>query len=191
MKKIGIFSGSFNPIHIGHLALANWICEYEKMDEIWFLITPLNPLKENQTLIDDQIRLEMAKAAVGDYSKFIVSDYEFHLPKPTYSIDTLDNLTKKFPEYQFHFIIGADNWVRMHLWKDYEKLISTYPVIIYPRKGFQIIIPEEYQHIYAVDAPEIEISSTFIRESYKQGKDVRYFLPESIRSYFINDSHLY
>lgn len=187
MKKVGIFSGSFNPIHIGHLALANWICEYEEMDEIWFLITPLNPLKENHTLIDDQIRLEMTKAAVGDYPKFKVSDFEFHLPKPSYSINTLESLSESFPECQFHFIIGADNWARMHLWKDSEKLINTYPVIIYPRKGFEVNIPAEtYPLIRTVEAPEIEISSTFIRESYKQGKDVRYFLPESIRSYFTN-----
>lgn len=182
--KTGIFSGSFNPIHIGHLALANWLCEYEALDEIWFVITPLNPLKQGKELIDNRLRLEMAQAAIDAYPKFKVSDFEFSLPEPTYTIDTLRALSRHYPHHAFYFIMGADNWQSIHRWKEYESLLDEYPILIYPRKGFEIQIPEHYPHIRSVDAPLMEISSTFIREAYKAGKDVRFFLPEGVRKFF-------
>lgn len=182
--RTGIFSGSFNPIHIGHLALANWLCEYEELDEVWFVITPLNPLKQGKELMDNRLRLEMAQAAIGSYPKFKVSDFEFSLPTPTYTIDTLRALTHAYPDHLFHFIMGADNWHRIEQWKEYRSLLKEYPVLIYPRKGFEIEIPAQYPHIHAVNAPLIEISSTFIREAYRAGKDVRFFLPEGVRKFF-------
>lgn len=182
--KTGIFSGSFNPLHIGHLALANWLCEYGGLDQVWFLITPHNPLKERTGLMDDTLRLEMARKAIGAYPKFKVSDFEFSLPRPSYTIDTLKALEKAYPQHLFHFIMGADNWNQIDKWKNYTLLLKEYPILIYPRKGFEINIPACYPHIKKVDAPLIEISSTFIREAYKEGKDVRFFLPEEIRSYF-------
>ncbi|MDH6313548.1 nicotinate-nucleotide adenylyltransferase [Parabacteroides sp. PFB2-10] len=185
MIRTGIFSGSFNPIHIGHLALANWLCEYEELDEIWFLITPQNPLKKRSELMEDSLRLEMAEAATRDYPAFLASDFEFHLPRPTYTIDTLRALQKKHPDRSFHFIVGADNWVNIHQWKEYEALLSNFPILIYPRLGYEVVIPDCYPHIKAVDAPLLEISSTFIRESFQKGKDVRFFLPEAVRPYFI------
>lgn len=186
MKKTGIFSGSFNPIHIGHLALANWLCEFEELDEIWFLITPQNPLKQSHDLMDDQLRLEMAQAAIGDYHKFKVSDFEFYLPKPTYTIHTLQALKEHYPGFLFHLIIGADNWSLFAQWKNYQDIIDNHPILVYPRKGFEINIPKMYSNVRAVNAPLIEVSSTFIRDSYKKGKDIRFFLPEEVRKYFVS-----
>lgn len=179
--KTGIYSGSFNPIHIGHLALANWLCEFGGVDEIWFLVTPHNPLKKRDELMDDNLRYQMVKAAVGDYSKFKASDFEFNLPKPTYTITTLRSLQQAHPDRDFHLIIGADNWASIEQWKDYQALLSEFPILVYPRKGFDIRIPEHYSHIRQVDAPLIEISSTFIRQALNTGKDVRFFIPEAIR----------
>lgn len=185
-KQVGIFSGSFNPVHIGHLALANWICAYEALDEVWFLITPRNPLKTREGLMNDRLRLEMTEAAIDGDPRFKASDFEFHLPQPTYTIETMHALQKEYPEYRFTFIMGADNWARITQWKEYARLISQYPIFIYPREGHPVHIPEEYAHIKLMKAPIIEISSTFIRDSFRQGKDVRFLLPEKVRPYFIS-----
>ena len=177
----GIFPGSFNPIHIGHLALANWICEFCNLDELWFLVSPQNPLKKNSNLIDENKRLKMVKASINGYTKFKASDFEFSLPRPSYTIITLQTLRKKYPDRVFYLILGADNWKNISMWKDFDILVSEYPIIIYPRKGYDIEIQDKYTNIKKVDAPLFEVSSTFIRQSLKEGKDIRYFLPEAIR----------
>lgn len=182
--RTGIFSGSFNPIHIGHLALANWLCEFAELDELWFVVTPLNPLKSRGELMDDVTRLRLVEAAVAGYPKFRASDIEFSLPRPSYSIDTLRALEGKYPDRQFCFIMGADNWASVHHWKEGEELIRRYPIIVYPRKGYDIHIPSDLPSVSKADAPLMEVSSTFIRESIKAGKDVRFFLPEAIRGFF-------
>ena len=163
-RKTGIYSGSFNPVHIGHLALANWLCEFTELDELWFLITPHNPLKEKEELMDDRLRYELVKKSIAG------------------TITTLRTLEASYPDREFYFIMGADNWKYITRWVEYEAIISNYPIFIYPRKGFDVEIPAQYPHIKKVDAPLVEISSTFIREAFKTGKDVRFFLPEAIRN---------
>lgn len=181
-RKTGIYSGSFNPVHIGHLALANWLCEFTELDELWFLITPHNPLKTKDELMDDQLRLELVKKAIAGYPKFQASDFEFSLPQPTYTVNTLRALEKSYPDRQFYFIMGADNWKYITRWVEYETILSNYPIFIYPRKGFDVEIPKQCPHIKLVEAPLIEISSSFIRQAREAGKDVRFFLPEAIRN---------
>jgi nicotinate-nucleotide adenylyltransferase len=178
--KTGIFSGSFNPIHIGHLALANWICEYGGVEELWFLVSPCNPLKNEDDLLDENIRLEMVKTAIADYPKFKASDFEFSLPKPSYSITTLRALKKKYPDKDFALIIGADSWKIFLHWKDYESIINEFSVIVYPRSCCKINIPDTFKNVSKVEAPLFEVSSTFIRQSLKENKDVRFFLPKNV-----------
>lgn len=184
--RTGIFSGSFNPVHIGHLALANWLCEFAGLDEVWFVITPHNPLKKKDELMDDRLRYKLVEASIAGYPKFRVSDIEFSLPQPTYTIDTLRALHRLYPEREFHFIMGADNWTSISCWKESETIINNYPILVYPRKGYEVKLDGNLPHIRYVEAPEIEISSTFIRESLRAGKDVRFFLPEAIRGMLHN-----
>ena len=179
MKEIAIFSGSFNPIHAGHLMLASYMCEFTSVEEVWLVVSPHNPLKETGELLDDHLRLEMVHAAVAPYRKLKVSDVEFHLPRPSYTIDTLDYLTAQHPGTRFSLIIGGDNWNQLPLWKEYERLLKSYPMLIYPRPGEEVVIPEALREsVQLVDAPLLEISSTFIRRSMREGKEMRAFLPE-------------
>lgn len=177
--RTGIFGGSFNPIHIGHLALANYLCENDYIDVLWFLVSPQNPFKQNEKLLDDKTRLRMVNAAVRGYGRFYVSDFEFSLPKPSYTINTLNKLSETYTDRDFYLIIGADNWAAFDRWKSPEEIISKHHVLVYPRLGYDI--PEMLpQNVRAVDSPLIEVSSTFIRESISQGKDVRYFLHPAV-----------
>ncbi|MCL3849754.1 nicotinate-nucleotide adenylyltransferase [Parabacteroides sp. GYB001] len=185
-QKTGIFSGSFNPVHIGHLALANWLCEFAGLDEVWFVITPHNPLKAKDELMDDRFRYKLVEASIAGYPKFHVSDIEFSLPQPTYTIDTLRALERLYPEREFHFIMGADNWTLINRWKESETIIANYPILIYPRRGYEVKLDNSMPHIRYVEAPQIEISSTFIRQSLRAGKDIRFFLPEAIREILQN-----
>ena len=177
MKKVGIFGGSYNPIHIGHLALANYLCEFGDLDEIWFMVSPQNPFKAHSSdLWDDQLRLELVRLAVEEYPKFHASDFEFHLPRPSYMVNTLEKLREAHPDREFTLIIGADNWVSFPRWKDADIIMAHHPLIIYPRPGYEIDESTLPANIRLVNTPLLEVSSTFIRESLAQGKDVRYFL---------------
>lgn len=174
--KTGIFSGSFNPIHIGHLALANYLCEFEGLDEVWFMVSPQNPLKEQADLWPDALRLKLVELAIEGYHRFRVSDFEFHLPRPSYSVHTLEKLRETYPEREFYLIIGSDNWSMFHYWREPERIIAENRIWIYPRPGFPVdesLLPET---VRTVHSPMFEVSSTFIRQALKQGKDVRYFL---------------
>lgn len=178
--QIGIFSGSFNPIHVGHLALANYLCEYEGLDEVWFLVTPRNPLKQGQEMMDDDFRLHLVKLAVEGYSKFSTSDFEFHLPKPSYTVFTMEKLREAYPHYTFHLIIGSDNWQLFSRWYQWERILAENRLIIYPRAGYPVNETTLPEQVKLSSAPTFEISSTFIRRSLAEGKDVRYFLHPAV-----------
>lgn len=190
MKKIGIFGGSFNPIHIGHLALANYLCELEKVDEIWFLVSPHNPLKPREDLLDDNLRLEMVKRSVEGYSKFKVSDIEFQLPRPSYMIHTLDKLKETYPDNEFILIIGADNWTLFPRWKEADRIRKENRIIIYPRRGYHFTQEDLPENVTLSNTPLFEINSTFIRKCLKEGKDLRFFVPKPAYE-MIMQQHLY
>lgn len=188
--RTGIFGGTFNPIHLGHLALANYLCEENWVDELWFLITPQNPFKQEQTLLDNHLRMKMVEAAIADYPRFKASDFEFTLPRPSYTVTTLQKLSETYPDREFVLIIGADNWAAFDKWKSPEEILRNHRILIYPRPGYEINPHELPAQVKAVNTPLLEISSTFIRESIASGKDIRYFLhPEVYR--FIKQHQLY
>ncbi len=174
--NVGIFSGSFNPIHIGHLALANYLCEFEGLDEVWFLVSPHNPLKEEQALMDDELRLRLVQLAIEGYPRFRASDFEFHLPRPSYTVHTLEALKRDYPRHTFHLIIGSDNWQLFPRWYQAERIVAENRLLIYPRPGYPVQASELPPSVRLVHSPVMEISSTFIRRALEQGHDVRYFL---------------
>ncbi|HZL12340.1 MAG TPA: nicotinate (nicotinamide) nucleotide adenylyltransferase [Prolixibacteraceae bacterium] len=177
MIKTGLYFGSFNPIHIGHMAIANYMVEYTEIDQLWFVVSPQNPLKKKKTLLDDYQRLELVNRSIGDDLRFRASKVEFSLPKPSYTIDTLAYMSDKYPTHQFFILMGSDNLDSIHKWKNAEVLLDNYDIIVYPRPGFNPEIAKKYPRVQVANAPLMAISSTFIRESIKAGKDVRHFLP--------------
>ena len=191
MKKIGLFFGSFNPIHIGHLILANYILENSDMEELWLVVSPQNPFKEKKSLLNDHNRLDMVQLAVKNYPKMRASNIEFSLPKPSYTIDTLIYLKEKYPNYSFALIMGEDNLESLPKWKNSEKLISDYQIIVYPRTFEGEKKDSEYlkhQNIHQINAPVIELSATEIRNMIKEGKNVRPMLPPEVFEYLDGSS---
>ncbi|MBD5333051.1 MAG: nicotinate-nucleotide adenylyltransferase [Bacteroides sp.] len=189
--KIGIFGGSFNPVHIGHLMLASYMQQFEGFDEVWLILSPLNPLKANPSeLIPDLTRLKMLEIAVAGVAGLKVSDIELSMPRPSYTINTLRYLAKRYPRHSFRLIIGADNWKIFSQWRDSEKIIEEFGVTVYPRPGYTI--PTIYDDNVDVvsSAPLAEISSTFLRKAIARGKDMRFFLPQGVEN-FIRDNNLY
>lgn len=187
--KTGIFSGSFNPIHIGHLALANYLCEYERLNEIWFMVSPQNPLKTQDELWNDDLRLRLVELAVEDYPRFRASDFEFQLPRPSYSVHTLEKLREAYPEREFYFIIGSDNWARFDRWYQSEKIIRENRILLYPRPGFPVNENELPDSVRLVHSPIFEISSTFIREALNAGKDIRYFVHPKVWEHILQSTN--
>jgi nicotinate-nucleotide adenylyltransferase len=184
-KQIGLFFGSFNPIHIGHLIIANHLVEHSAMNELWFVVTPQNPFKEKQSLLDNHLRLEMVNLAIESYPKLRASNIEFHLPQPNYTVNTLAYLEEKHPNTNFALIMGEDNLKSFYKWKNYEHILANYSIYVYPRIS-EGTVPEaltEHQHITRVPAPIIELSATFIREELKAGRNIRPLLPEKVWQY--------
>ncbi len=176
--KIGLFFGSYNPVHIGHLAIANYMVEYTDIDQLWFIISPQNPHKKKTNLLDDYQRLEMVYRAVEGDDRLRASNIEFNLPKPSYTINTLANLNEQHPDYQFQILMGSDNLENFHKWKNYEIIVENYGVIVYPRPGFDRSKVKIHKNItIAEGAPLMEISSSFIRNAIREGRDIRHFLP--------------
>jgi nicotinate-nucleotide adenylyltransferase len=181
--KIGLFFGSFNPPHIGHMAIANYLAEYTDLTQVWFVVSPQNPFKEQAGLLKEYDRLELMRQAVGDDRRFRVSDAEFRLPKPSYTISTLEYMKEKFPDHLFSLIMGADNLENFSKWKEYERILDNYHILVYPRHGYESSGHPSHDHIRWVDAPLLDISSTFIRLAIAEGRDVRYFVPERVWDY--------
>jgi len=183
--KVGLYFGSFNPIHIGHLVIANHMVEHSNLDQVWFVVTPHNPFKKKSSLLDNYQRLEMVYRATKDYDTLSPSDIEFNLPQPNYTINTLVYLEEKFPDYQFCLIMGEDNLKSFHRWKNYEMILKNHDVYVYPRLSEGKIETQFDGHkkIHHVKAPIMELSSTFIRKSIKAGKNVKPMLPEHVWEY--------
>jgi nicotinate-nucleotide adenylyltransferase len=190
-KKIGLFFGSFNPIHIGHLIIAEYMATRTDLDQVWLVVSPHNPLKKRSTLAKDFDRLHMVRMALDDNPKLKATNIEFSLPKPSYTIDTMVYLHEKFPEHEFSLIMGGDNIVNIHKWKNFNLLLERYPIHVYSREGSDAESPLEVKaDIRKYDVPIMDISSTYIRRSISEGKSIRYMVPESVYEY-LDGSNLY
>lgn len=197
-KKIGLFFGSFNPIHIGHLILANYILEYSDMQELWFVVSPQNPFKDKKSLLNDHNRLDMVELAIKNYPKMRASNVEFSLPTPSYTIDTLTYLQEKYPNVSFSLIMGEDNLGSLHKWKNYELILKNHQIIVYPRiveqgrntEAFESLrlTTLKHENIQQIKAPVIELSATEIRTMIKEGKNVRPMLPPEVFDYLDRSS---
>jgi nicotinate-nucleotide adenylyltransferase len=190
MKKTGLFPGSFNPIHHGHLIIACYLVEFGYVDEVWFVVSPQNPFKQAAELASEAHRIKMVECAIAGDDRFRTSDVEFNLPKPSYTIHTIDTLKRQYPEREFVLIMGADNLAGLPQWKDYERLITECEILVYERPGAPQ--PEQFfpASVEMVEAPVLEISATLVRSMLQQGKSVRYLVPGAVREY-LRDHKLY
>lgn len=183
--KIGLYFGTFNPIHVGHLIIANHMAEHSDLDQIWMVVTPHNPLKKKASLVDDHHRLEMVHIATKGYDKIHASDIEFKLPQPNYTVNTLAHLEERFPKHIFCLIMGEDNLISLEKWKNYDVILEKYKIYIYPRIA-EGEVPEHFlnhPNVIKVDAPIIELSSTFIRENIKLSKNITPMIDRQVWDY--------
>jgi len=196
MSKIGLYFGSFNPVHIGHMAIAGYMTQFGGIDHMWFVVSPHNPLKKKETLLADHQRLHMVRLAIGDNDRLQASDIEFKLPVPSFTIDTLTYLTEKYPGNDFCLVMGEDNLYTLYKWKNINELIKKYSFFVYPRPdSAKPDLPQldkilSKADIHFVNAPRMDISGTFIRNGIKNGKDMSYFLSPAVWKY-ISEMHFY
>ena len=183
--KIGIFGGSFNPIHSGHAIIAHHIITSGVVDRLWLMVSPVNPLKVgHERQVSDTDRLRMVEMVSRPMENVETSAFEFTMPKPSYTMDTLNALQKKFPDDEFYLVTGADNWVIFDRWRNSEEILAKYHLLVYPRLGYDVVIPEELRdRVTLVDAPIIELSSTLVRERLAKGLSVRYYVPDEVLGY--------
>ncbi len=189
-KKTGLFFGSYNPIHIGHLIVGEYMVENSDLDEVWYVVSPQNPLKEKKTLLADHHRLAMVDLAIEDDPRLSSCNIEFKMPRPSYTIDTLTYLQEKYPDHKFILISGTDIFPTFHKWKNYQEILKQYQLYIYQRPGYDPGDYASHSSIRFFEAPLMEISASFIRQSVKSGKDIKYMLPEKVYRY-IREMHFY
>ena len=190
--KIGLYFGTFNPIHVGHLIIANHMAEFSDLDEVWFVVTPQSPHKKKQSLLDNHHRYELVYIAVEDYQKLRPSDIEFKLPQPNYTVHTLAHISEKYPNKEFCLIMGEDNLRTFHKWKNYETIIEHHDIYVYPRIGGGKVKNQFRNHpkVHRVEAPVIQISATHIRDSIRENKNVQALLPKEVWKY-IDEMNFY
>jgi len=188
--RIGLLFGSFNPIHVGHLIIANYMANYTTLDKVWLVVSPQNPLKKYNDLINTYDRLEMAKLATDNSTKLEVCDVELRLPQPSYTIDTLIHLKEKHPQHEFALIMGSDNLVSLPKWKNYRLILRDYQIFVYPRPGYENTELATHPSVTITMTPMMELSATFIRQSIAKKKNVQYFVPDVVLD-FIDAKNLY
>jgi nicotinate-nucleotide adenylyltransferase len=180
---IGLFFGSFNPIHVGHMVLANYMASFTDLEQVWFVVSPHNPLKEKSSLLNQNQRLHMVNLAIGDHQKLRSSNIEFGLSQPSYTINTLAHLKEKYPKHTFSLIMGEDNLESLHKWKNYEEILKNHKIYVYPRSGSNSEMLKNNSNVILTNAPIIGISSTMIRQAIKDKKEVSFFVPPAVWQY--------
>lgn len=190
MRNIGLFFGSFNPIHMGHLVIASSMLAHTDMDEVWFVVSPQNPLKERRTLLPDRQRLDMVRRAIEDEPRMRACDAEFDLPKPSYTVLTLAHLGEKYRDKKFSLIMGSDNLDTFDRWRNYDYILDHYDIFVYPRPDHDGGRFANHPHVHMVNTPMMDISSTYIREMLRQKKDIRFLVPDLVYQY-IQSMHFY
>ncbi len=185
---IGIFGGSFNPIHLGHIAIAQAALDKVDIDEVWFVVSPQNPFKKHEDLLADELRLEMVREAVKGHEGMLCSDYEYHLPRPSYMWNTLQALGKDYPAHTFALIIGADNWVSFPRWRNSSDILAHHKIVVYPRQGYDINPNGLPQGVICLDVPLLDISATEIREHLSKGLSTEDFLPKGVAEMLIKNN---
>jgi nicotinate-nucleotide adenylyltransferase len=188
--KIGLFFGSFNPVHVGHLIIANHMATQTDLQKVWLVVSPQNPLKPKKTLARDHDRLHLVRLGIGDNPLVEASNIEFSLPKPSYTVDTLAVLKEKYPQHEFALIMGGDNIASLHLWKNYEQILAGYDIYVYKRPAYDLGALADHPRVKVCEAPMLDISATYIRACIRDGKSVRYLVPDAELEY-LNSGSLY
>lgn len=191
-RKIGVLGGSFNPVHVGHILLADYLVQFSTLDEVWLMLSPLNPLKvhDGNNMVSDSLRLDMLEIACSGHAGIIPCAIELTMPRPSYSIDSLGLLSSRYPKYEFHLIIGSDNWNIFDKWRDWQTIIRRFRPIVYPRPGYPVDSASVPEQVTLTEAPVFDISSSFLRKAIAEGHDMELFLPSGVWEY-IKSNKLY